>query len=140
MFVALSHLVAGLAARLQPFGVVPAAVDLPVLVEVDEVDQQLAAGRALETLGVPAAAVSGPTGKHCDVSTADLPAALEKQIWVGGGWWRVVVVIWVEGVGWGAEGRKLDALTNAQGRAAVPPVIIKSLNLQLLAPEPTPVS
>lgn len=55
---------------------VSAAVDLPVLVEVDQVDQQLSAGNALETLRVPAAAVTRPAGKHSDVSTADLSAAL----------------------------------------------------------------
>lgn len=77
-----SHLVAGLAAGLEPLGVVPAAVDLSLLVEVDQVDQQLAAGGALETLRVPTAAVSSPVGKHCYVSTADLSATLEKQIWL----------------------------------------------------------
>lgn len=56
---------------------VPAAVDLSVLEEVDEVDQQLAAGDALEALRVPAAAVTSPTGKHSDVAAADLSAALE---------------------------------------------------------------
>lgn len=55
---------------------VSAAVDLPVLVEVDQVDQQLAAGNALETLRVPAAAVTRTAGKDGDVSTADLSAAL----------------------------------------------------------------
>ena len=72
------HLVTGLAAGLEPLSVVPAAVDLSVLEEVDEIDEQLAAGGALETLRVPTAAVSRPTGKHCYVSTADLPATLEK--------------------------------------------------------------
>lgn len=73
-----SHLIAGLAAGLEPLGVVPATVDLSVLVEVDQIDQQLTAGGTLETLRVPAAALSGPTGKHCYVSTADLSATLEK--------------------------------------------------------------
>lgn len=58
---------------------VPAAVDLAVLEEVDEVDEQLAAGGALETLRVPAAAVARPAGKHGDVAAADLSAALEKH-------------------------------------------------------------
>lgn len=61
---------------------VSAAVDLAVLVEVDQVDQQLSAGHALETLGVPAAAVTRPAGKHRDVSAADLSAALRE--WGGG--------------------------------------------------------
>ena len=37
------HLVAGGAPRLDGFGVVPAAVELSVLVEVDEIDEQLLA-------------------------------------------------------------------------------------------------
>lgn len=57
---------------------VPAAVDLSVVVEVDQIDQQLAAGDALETLRVPTAAVTSPTGKHSYVSAADLSATLEK--------------------------------------------------------------
>lgn len=77
------HLVTGLAAGLQPFGVVPATVDLPVLVEIDQINQQLAAGDTLETLRVPAASVTRPAGKHRYVSTADLPATLEKHIWSG---------------------------------------------------------
>lgn len=80
-----NHLVAGLAAGLEPLSVVPATVNLSILVEVDQIDQQLVAGRALETLRVPAAAVSRPTGKHCHISTADLSATLEKQMWLGGG-------------------------------------------------------
>lgn len=65
---------------------VPAAVDLPLLEEVDQIDQQLAAGGTLETLRVPTAALFCPTGKHSDVSAADLLLALEeKQIWWGCG-------------------------------------------------------
>lgn len=73
-----NHLVTGLTAGLQSLSVVPAAVDLSVLVEVDQINQQLAAGDALETLRVPTTAVTRPTGKHSYVSTADLPATLEK--------------------------------------------------------------
>lgn len=47
------YLIAGSAARLQPLGVVPAAVDLPFLVEVDEVHQELVARAAHEAGGVP---------------------------------------------------------------------------------------
>ena len=70
------YLVAGLTAGLEPLGVVPSAVDLPLLVEVDEVHQQLAAGGALEALGVPAAALPRPARKHRNVPAADLPLAL----------------------------------------------------------------
>lgn len=77
------HLVTGLAARLQPLSVVPATVHLPVLVEIDQINQQLAAGDTLETLRVPAASMTRPAGKNSNVSTADLPATLEKHIWSG---------------------------------------------------------
>lgn len=75
----LTHLIAGLAAGLEPFGVVPAAVDLSVLEEVDQIDQQLAAGDTLEALRVPTAAVTSPARKHGYVSAADLSAALEPD-------------------------------------------------------------
>ena len=86
------YLVAGLAAGLEPLGVVAPAVDLPLLVEVDEVHQQLAAGGALEALGVPAAALPRPARKHRDVPAADLPLALGRggEGWKGRG--RVVRV------------------------------------------------
>lgn len=71
-----SHLIAGLAAGLESLSVVPATVDLSVLVEVDQIHQQLTAGGTLETLWVPTAAVPRSTGKHGDVSTADLSATL----------------------------------------------------------------
>lgn len=58
---------------------VPAAVDLSILVEINEINQQLHAGGALETLGVPAAAVSSPTSKNSYVSTADLSPTLQKK-------------------------------------------------------------
>lgn len=58
----------------------PAAVDASVVVEVDEVDQQLIAAGALETLRVPTSAVSRPTGEHGDVAATDLSATLEKCI------------------------------------------------------------
>lgn len=61
-----------------------ATVNLSVLVEVDQINQQLAAGGTLETLRVPAAAMSRPTGKHCYISTTDLPATLEKLSKRGG--------------------------------------------------------
>lgn len=63
---------------------VPAAVDLSVLVEIDEIDQQLAAGDALETLRVPTAAGARSAGEHGHVAAADLPAALEKRTWSEG--------------------------------------------------------
>lgn len=95
---------------------VPAAVDLPVLEEVDQIDQQLAAGDTLEALRVPAAAVTSPTGEHGDVSAADLSAALE--IYGGSGRCRGKEVRW----------HNFDQIMNAAGRAAVcqhSPVIIK---------------
>lgn len=52
------YLITGGAARLQPLSMVPAAVDLPVLVEVDEVHQELIAHAAHEAGWVPAHAVT----------------------------------------------------------------------------------
>lgn len=75
-FICQNNLIAGLAAGLEPLSVVPAAVDLSVLEEVNQIDEQLAAGGTLETLRVPTAAVSCPTGKHRYVSTADLSTTL----------------------------------------------------------------
>lgn len=73
------YLVAGGAARLQPLGVVPPAEDLAVLVEVDEVHQQFAAGAADEAGRVPAHAVTRPRRKHGDVAAVYLAPALENQ-------------------------------------------------------------
>lgn len=75
-FICQNNLITGLAAGLEPLSVMPAAVNLSVLIEVDQINQQLTAGGTLETLRMPAAAVSRPTGKHCDISTTDLPATL----------------------------------------------------------------
>lgn len=69
-------LVAGLAAGFDVLCVVPSAVDVSVLVEVNEVDQQLITGGALETLRMPAGAVTCSRSKHSNVSATDLPATL----------------------------------------------------------------
>lgn len=55
---AVSYLIACGAAGLEALGVVPATVDLPILVEVDQVDQQLVADTADEAGRMPADAVS----------------------------------------------------------------------------------
>lgn len=55
---AVSHLIACGTAGLEALSVVPATVDLPILVEVDQVDQQLIADTADEAGRVPADAVS----------------------------------------------------------------------------------
>lgn len=73
------YLIAGCAAGLQPLGVVPPAEDLPVLVEVDEVHQQFAAGAADEAGRVPAHAVTRPRRKHGDVAAVYLSPALQNQ-------------------------------------------------------------
>lgn len=54
------YLITGGAARLQPLCVVPAAVDLPVLVEVDEVHQELVAHAAHKAGRMPTHAVTCP--------------------------------------------------------------------------------
>lgn len=53
-----SYLITCSAAGLEALGVVPATVDLPILVEVDQIDQQLVADAADEAGRVPADAVS----------------------------------------------------------------------------------
>lgn len=55
---AVSYLIACGTAGLEALGVVSATVDLPILVEVDEVDQQLIADTADEAGRVPADTVS----------------------------------------------------------------------------------
>lgn len=60
VYTGVSHLIAGGAAWLQSLGVMPAAVDLPVLVKVDEVHQELVAQAAHEAGRVPTHAVTSP--------------------------------------------------------------------------------
>lgn len=54
------YLITGCAARLEPLSVVPATVDLPILVEVDEVHQELVAHAAHEAGWMPTHAVTCP--------------------------------------------------------------------------------
>lgn len=65
-----AYLVTSGAARLESLGVVPAAVDLPLLVKVDEVHQELAAHAAHEARRVPAQGVTGARCKHRQVAAA----------------------------------------------------------------------
>lgn len=58
---------------------VPAAEDLPVLVEVDEVHQELFAHAADKAGGMPTHAVACPRCKYCDVATVCLARALEGE-------------------------------------------------------------
>lgn len=55
-----AHLIAGSAAGLQSLSVVPAAVDLSILVEVDEVHQELFAHAADKAGRMPTHAVTCP--------------------------------------------------------------------------------
>lgn len=55
---------------------VPAAVDAPILVEVDEVHKGLVAGVADEAGGMPAAMIPQPGGKHPRVTFVHPLAAL----------------------------------------------------------------
>ena len=54
------YLITGGAARLQPLCVVPATVDLPILVEVNEVHQELVAHAAHKAGRMPAHAMACP--------------------------------------------------------------------------------
>lgn len=71
------YLIAGGAARLQTLSVVPAAVDLPVLVKVDEVHQELVAHAAHEAGGVPTHGMAGAGCKHSNVTTIYLASTLK---------------------------------------------------------------
>lgn len=58
---------------------VSAAVDLPVLVEVDQIYQQLVTCAADEAPRVPTHAVTRPGCKNGDVATVDLTATLQTK-------------------------------------------------------------
>ena len=70
------YLITGRAAWLGGLGVVPAAEELPVLVEVDEVDEEFLADGAGEAGGVPDPGGPGPGGPHTDVTAQDTVTAL----------------------------------------------------------------
>jgi hypothetical protein len=55
---------------------VPAAVDLAVLVKVDQIHQQLIADSAYEAGWVPANAMASPRCKHGDIPTVNLASTL----------------------------------------------------------------
>lgn len=74
-----SHLIARCAPGLEALGVVPATVDLAVLVEVDQVDQQLVADAADEAGRVPANAVPSSRGEDGHVPAVDLPTTLLRK-------------------------------------------------------------
>lgn len=73
------YLIAGSAAWLQPLGVVPAAVDLSILVEINEVHQQLVAHAAHEARRVPTHTVTCPGCEHSDVSAVYLASTLNRK-------------------------------------------------------------
>lgn len=58
---------------------VPAAVDLPILVKVDQVDQQLIADAADEAGRVPANTMSRSRGENSHIPSIDLATALSEN-------------------------------------------------------------
>ena len=58
----------------------PAAEEFPVLVEVDEVDEQLLADGANEAGRMPDAVLSGTRRRHADVTAVNVAGALQKNI------------------------------------------------------------
>ena len=74
------YLITGRAAWLGRLRVVPATEELPVLVEVDEVDEELLADGAGEAGGVPDPGGPGPGGPHADVPAQDTVAALRAYM------------------------------------------------------------
>lgn len=69
-------LVTGRAPRLQSLGVVPAAVDLAILVEVDKVHQKLLASAANEAGRVPTHSMASSGCKHSNVAAVYLATTL----------------------------------------------------------------
>ena len=72
-----SHLITSAAARLQSLGVVSAAIDVSILVEVDEVDEQLSARVTHEAGGMPTDTVSRARRKHRHLPDTHLLPALQ---------------------------------------------------------------
>ena len=72
------YLVAVDTSGFERLGVVPAAVHIAVLVEVDEVDEQLHADDADETRRVPAHVASRPTREHRQLALAQWFTALRQ--------------------------------------------------------------
>lgn len=54
-------------------------VDLASMIEVDEINQQLLAGGAHETLRVPTGTKACSTGKYCNVPASDLLSTLPNN-------------------------------------------------------------
>ena len=80
------YLITGRAAWFGRLRVVPAAEELPVLVEVDEVDEEFLADGAGEAGGVPDPGGAGPGGPHADVTAQDTVTALREHMSrIGGG-------------------------------------------------------
>lgn len=102
-----THLVAGGTAGSEELGVVPAAVDPPILLEVDEVHQRLVAEVAGEAGRVPEL-VPQPGCRNPWVPFVQPPAALQgRGTWVlGSGWLLGTGPRWGMGAAqcWGEEG------------------------------------
>lgn len=58
-----------------------ATVEMPIVVEVDEVHQDLAAGLAGKAVRVPTALLALRGGKHSNFSWLQLLPALLSQVW-----------------------------------------------------------
>lgn len=55
-----THLITGLTAWFDVLSMMPAAINVPVLIKVNEIYQQLITGSTLEALRVPAGAMTCP--------------------------------------------------------------------------------
>ena len=75
-----THLIAGRAARLGRLRMVSTAVELAVLVEVDQVDEQLLADGAGKAGGVPDPLGARARSCHADVSAEDRVSALQDKL------------------------------------------------------------
>ena len=73
------HLITCRAPGLDRLRVVPAAEERPVLVEVDEVDEELPADGADKAPRVPQGGGAGAGGRHADVPAGEGATALEWE-------------------------------------------------------------
>lgn len=64
---------------------VSATINLPLLIKVDQINQQLITDRAYEAGWVPANAVACSGGKYSDVASTDLAPTLAEEQQTGRG-------------------------------------------------------
>ncbi len=77
----ISYLVTSRTPRLDGLSMMPAAIELPLLVEVDEIDKELVADAADEASWMPKAVGAAAGRGDADVAAVDRHRALKKYIY-----------------------------------------------------------